>query len=91
MVCCVAVSVFWDMQEDEEVLPEVVSHSRQAGKTVLWEAEVHHLSGRRSRWLDELTRQTFGEGFYRKQFSAESAYKCFLVAPVRIKPIILKQ
>lgn len=48
VVCCVAVSVLGYMQEDEEVLPEVVSHSRQPGKTVLGEAEVHHLSGWRS-------------------------------------------
>lgn len=48
VVCCVAVSVLGYMQKDEEVLSEVVSHSRQPGKTVVGEAEVHHLSGRRS-------------------------------------------
>lgn len=62
----VAVGVLGYMQEDEEVLSEVVSHSRQPGKTVVWEAEIHHLSGRRSRRLDELTRQHLAEVFIGK-------------------------
>ena len=45
VVCCVTVSVLGHMEEDEEVLPEVVSHSRQPGKTVARKAEVHHLGG----------------------------------------------
>lgn len=45
VVCRVTIGVLGHMQEDEEVLPEVVSHSRQPGKTVLGKAEVHHLSG----------------------------------------------
>lgn len=54
MVRCVAVGVLGHVQEDEEVLAEVVGHSRQPGQTVLRKAEGHHLGGRRSRRLDEL-------------------------------------
>lgn len=54
MVCSVAVCVLWHMQKDEEVLSEVVGHSREAGETVVRKAEHHHLSGRRTCWLDEL-------------------------------------
>lgn len=53
----VAVSVLGYMQEDEEVLPEVVRHSGQPREAVPGEAESHHLSGWRSRGLDELSRQ----------------------------------
>lgn len=45
MVCGVAVCVFGDVQEDEEILSDVVSHGGQPGKTVLREAEFHDLSG----------------------------------------------
>lgn len=45
------------MQKDEEVLSEVVGHSRKAGETVVRKAEHHHLSGRRACWLDELKKQ----------------------------------
>lgn len=45
VVCCVAVRVLGYVQEDEEVLPEVVSHSGQPGQTVGGEAEGHHLGG----------------------------------------------
>lgn len=63
VVYCVAVGVLGYVQEDEEVLSEVVSHSQQPGETVVREAEVHHLSGRRSRWLDELTRKHLVKAF----------------------------
>lgn len=48
VMCCVHVRVLGHVQEDEEVLSEVVSHSGQPGQTVLGEAEGHHLSGWRS-------------------------------------------
>ena len=42
VVCCVAVCVLWDMQEDEEILPDVVGYCRQDRQAVLREAELHH-------------------------------------------------
>lgn len=48
VVCCVAVRVLGYMQKDEEVLPEVVSHSRKPGQAVVRKAESHHLRGRRT-------------------------------------------
>lgn len=57
MVRRVAVCVLWDVQKDEEVLPEVVGHSRKPGETVVRKAEQHHLSGSRTRRLDELRRE----------------------------------
>lgn len=55
----VAVSVLGYVQEDEQVLSEVVGRSGQPGEAGGGQAEVHHLSGRRARWLDELTGATF--------------------------------
>lgn len=57
VVSCVAISVLGYVQENEEVLPQVVSHSSQPWQTVLWETEVHHLGGRTAWWLDELSRK----------------------------------
>ena len=54
VVCGVAVGVLGDVQEDEQVLPEVVGDGRQDGQAVLREAELHHLVGRRAQRLDEL-------------------------------------
>lgn len=48
VVSCVAVRVLWDVQKDEEVLSEVVSHSREPGEAVVRKAESHHLRGRRT-------------------------------------------
>lgn len=48
------------MQKDEEVLSEVVGHSREPGEAVVRKAEHHHLAGRRTCWLDELERQDGG-------------------------------
>lgn len=57
VVCCVAVSVLGYMQKDEEVLPEVVGHSRKPAEAEEGEAEGHHLRGWRPRRLDELKTQ----------------------------------
>ena len=49
VVLHVAVGVLGDVQEDEQVLPEVVGHGRQPGQRVLGQRELHHLCGRRTR------------------------------------------
>lgn len=54
VVRCVAVGVLWHVQEDEQVLPEVVSHGSKPGEAVGRKAEGHHLRGGRPRGLDEL-------------------------------------
>lgn len=48
VVRCVAVRVLWYMQEDEEVLSEVVGHSRKPGEAVVRKAESHYLRGSRT-------------------------------------------
>lgn len=48
MVRRVAVRVLGDVQEDEQVLPEVVGHGGQPGEAGGRQAEAHHLSGWRA-------------------------------------------
>lgn len=74
MVCSVAVCVLWHMQKDEEVLSEVVGHSRKAGETVVRKAEHHHFSGRRTCWLDELKKQYEVEKICEVIFNSTTAF-----------------
>lgn len=57
VVLHVAVSVFGDVEEDEEVLTEVVSHRLDPRHTVLRQTELHHLRRRRAGRLNELRRR----------------------------------
>lgn len=57
VVLDVAVGVFGDVEEDEEVLAEVVSHGLDPRHTVLRQTELHHFRRRRARRLNELRRR----------------------------------
>lgn len=57
VVLHVAVGVFGDVEEDQEVLTEVVSHRLDPRHTVLRQTELHHLRRRRAGRLNELRRR----------------------------------
>lgn len=54
VVLHIAVSVLGDVQEDEQVLPQVVSHRLDPGQGVQRQCELHHFRGWRPGRLDEL-------------------------------------
>lgn len=84
MVLDVAVSVFGDVEEDEEVLAEVVSHGLDPWHTVLRQTELHHFCRRRAGRLDEL-RQRRKSGNEKMMCNQHKSHPQSIIQPFNLR------